>query len=536
MNKEFIITLPKAETNEDITTKRSLLIIGANGSGKTRLGTWIDLNSPQSAKVHRISAQKSLAMPDNTTPMSIDRAEKDLLYGYADANGTLFNYKSGHKWHGKPAISPLDDYNKLMVYLFSDNIEETAKYVTTAKKTTERVEPPVTKLDLVKKIWETILPHRELIVGGLRLQTTIKGQENATYNSSEMSDGERVIFYLIGQCLAAPEDGIIIIDEPEIHLHKSVQAPLWQEIEKLRPDCLFIYMTHDVDFAASLQDVQKIWLKSFNGTTWEWETISEVEGLPETLLIEILGSRKSVIFVEGDIGSYDVALYTALLQEFLVIPRGSCTQVIQSVKALRNNPQLHHLEIYGLIDRDRRVQKEIDALEIDNIYTLEVAEVENLFCTQEILSHVSNKLERLPENDFQTIQTFIFNKLQSEIETQVSLKVASEIKHKLNYFNEKISGKDKLQNTLSSLFSSIDVPTIYDDAYNSFLNLINEKNYKELLKIYNRKTLASQISPSLGLGKNELTELILRLVKNKENKLIRECLKPYFGKFAQFMD
>ena len=270
MDKEFTITLPKAGTNEDITTKHSLLIIGANGSGKTRLGTLIDLNSPQSAKVHRISAQKSLAMPDNTTPMSIDRAEKDLLYGSADANGALFNYKSGHKWHGRPAISPLDDYNKLMVYLFSDNIEETTKYVTTAKTTTERVEPPITKLDLVKKIWEIILPHRELIVGGLRLQTTIKGQENATYNSSEMSDGERVIFYLIGQCLAAPENGIIIIDEPEIHLHKSVQAPLWQEIEKLRPDCLFIYMTHDVDFAASLQDVQKIWLKSFNGATWEW--------------------------------------------------------------------------------------------------------------------------------------------------------------------------------------------------------------------------------------------------------------------------
>lgn len=72
-----------------------------------------------------------------------------------------------------------------------------------------------------------------------------------------MSDGERVIFYLIGQCLAAPENGIIVIDEPELHLHKSIQIPLWSEIEKLRNDCLFVYLTHDVDFASAKENSKK---------------------------------------------------------------------------------------------------------------------------------------------------------------------------------------------------------------------------------------------------------------------------------------
>ena len=89
-------------------------------------------------------------------------------------------------------------------------------------------------MDLVKKLWEKTLPHRELIIGGLRIQTCVRGHADKIYNSSEMSDGERVIFYLIGQCLAVPENGIIVIDEPELHLHKSVQIPLWNDIEKLR--------------------------------------------------------------------------------------------------------------------------------------------------------------------------------------------------------------------------------------------------------------------------------------------------------------
>ena len=110
-----------------------------------------------------------------------------------------------------------------MVYLFSDETEENARFKADCVKTAGRVEPPRTKIDQVKDVWEKVLPHRELIIGGLRIETRVRGDQDAVYNSSEMSDGERVIFYLIGQCLAAPREGIIIIDEPELHLHKSLQ-------------------------------------------------------------------------------------------------------------------------------------------------------------------------------------------------------------------------------------------------------------------------------------------------------------------------
>ena len=151
-----------------------------------------------------------------------------------------------------------------------------------------------------------------------------------------------------------PANGIIVIDEPELHLHKSVQTPLWSEVEKLRSDCLFVYLTHDVDFAAAQEGAQRVWLKSFDGNSWDWELIQDDHHLPDELLIEVLGSRKPVVFVEGENGSDDVSLYREVLPGFLVIPRGSCSQVILSTKALRANRQLHHLAVYGLIDRDRR--------------------------------------------------------------------------------------------------------------------------------------------------------------------------------------
>jgi hypothetical protein len=448
MDQKRIISLPKENGNtEQIETQQSLLFIGANGSGKTRLGTWIEIDSPHKDLVHRISAQKSLAMPDSTTPISIELAKEKLLFGNA---GWDHQHKF-HKWSKKPATTMLNDFDKLLVYLFSDETEENAKFKARCKSSSDKIAPPVTKIDLVKDVWERILPHRELVVGGLRIQTKIKGSADKIYNSSDMSDGERVIFYLLGQCLAAPTDGIIVIDEPEIHLHKSVQTPLWREIERLRPDCLFVYMTHDVDFAVSLSESKKIWLKSYDGQQWEWEEVEEVDDLPETLLVEVLGSRKPVVFVEGENGSYDTSLYRAILPDYLVIPSGSCTQVIQAVKALRASNQLHHLSIYGIIDRDRRVQGELQSLEQSGVFALEVAEVENLFCVPEILSIVSLQLARDPSEDLKKISKFIFSKMQSEIEAQISLRAASEIKYKLNLFDEKAKGVQGLEAALSTL-------------------------------------------------------------------------------------
>lgn len=144
ITEERILSLPTINSEtKNIKTSQSILLVGANGSGKTRLGTWIEMQSTQSKLVHRISAQKSLAMPDSTTPVSIELAEKDLLFGYADAqSGNEHVYKDGSRWNSKPAISMLNDFQKLMVYLFSDETEENAKYKAQQKLNSIRIEPP----------------------------------------------------------------------------------------------------------------------------------------------------------------------------------------------------------------------------------------------------------------------------------------------------------------------------------------------------------------------------------------------------------
>ena len=61
---------------------------------------------------------------------------------------------------------------------------------------------------------------------------------------------------------------------------------------------------------------------------------------------------------------------------------------------MRSEPQLHHLDCFGLIDRDYRTDDEIRALEQDKVFVIGVAEVENLFCTDGILRIINQQLCR----------------------------------------------------------------------------------------------------------------------------------------------
>ncbi|MGA7327022.1 MAG: AAA family ATPase [Rhodomicrobium sp.] len=96
-----------------------------------------------------------------------------------------------------------------------------------------------TKLERLAEIWQRLLPHRELQVTGDNIEVSILG-DDAKYPASQMSDGERSIFYMIGQALVAAEDSVLIIDEPELHVHRPIMSKLWDQLEAARSDIVVL--------------------------------------------------------------------------------------------------------------------------------------------------------------------------------------------------------------------------------------------------------------------------------------------------------
>jgi hypothetical protein len=64
---------------------------------------------------------------------------------------------------------------------------------------------------------------------------------------------------------------------------------------------------------------------------------------------------------------------------------------------------------------------------------------------------------------------------------------------------------------------------------------LQNKNYENLLSLFNRKSLSSQVSNAIGLSNGSLPETIVRLAKGDGKEQITNALKPYFGNFQQHM-
>ena len=295
------------------------VLIGANGSGKTRLGIWLEENNHNQLPVHRISAQKALSIPEYAPLMNAEQAEKNLLLGRADQHASIGN-KRGSRWNNEPATFLLSDYDKVLSLLFARTAERDHQHTTATRQKQLYVPVPDSPIDSIAKVWGDLMPHRSVTLHDGKVVVD-KGTP-LEYHGKDMSDGERVTLYLLGQCLCAPENSVLIVDEPELHLHKSLMDKLWNKVEELCPNKTLVYITHDLDFAASRAGATKLWVQSYAASAWCWEEVPSDEVLPEALVLELIGNRKPVLFCEGERGGLDHTIYQLCYPHLHVVPRG----------------------------------------------------------------------------------------------------------------------------------------------------------------------------------------------------------------------
>jgi ABC-type dipeptide/oligopeptide/nickel transport system ATPase component len=393
---EFNIPSPTGVTPISIEAGSSAFFVGANGSGKTRLAVTIE--GVRDLNLHRISAHRVLSLNPSVPKTSEQLAWAALRTGLQSLDAHA-SHRTGSRWQNKAAVSLLNDYDYLLQVLFADQANISLR---THRRARAGDTGPfdITKFERLNEIWKTVLPHRALNVTGDDITVSIPGSE-VKYSASEMSDGERAVFYLIGQTLAAADNSLLIFDEPELHVHRSIMSKLWDELEAARSDCAFVFITHDLEFAAARSGTKYV-VREYNGQNWVIDPVPVQSGFNDELTTLILGSRRPVLFVESVDGKFDVALYRCCYPEFTVIPRGSCTEVIHSVVTLRRNQELTRLRCYGLVDADGHELEEIARMQERGVSVLPVSEIENLILLPSVSraiaqheGHVGNELEAM---------------------------------------------------------------------------------------------------------------------------------------------
>ena len=530
---DFTYFLPDENGNktEHGTTSNAVIIIGANGSGKSKLGAWIEQNDFEN--VHRIGAQRNLNFNENIPLKSYSQAEDKVFYGISE-NNSSFKQQKGTRWNFGQSYTTtmMNDFEDVLAALIALTNMQNTEFVDACKKCElehrEKPHTPTTAIDQLMEIWDIILPERKLKYSDGKFFAVFSFNDNTTeYSSNQMSDGERAVLYLVAQVLCVPANKTLIIDEPEIHLHRSIMNRLWSALESYRQDCLFIYITHDTQFAAAHGQSDKVWIKEFDGTHWKLEIIDDHE-LPEELLFDILGSRKNVLFVEGERNSYDTQLYSILYPSYYVIACGSCTQVISRTKAFRNSPSLHHCQVFGIIDRDYRSDYEIAQYKDDGIYALKVAEVENLFLVEELIRLIADHLGQSPDESFAQIRKYVIHtRFAHQIDQQIRQSVVAHLKYQLTAIELSRRNDDEAKNSLNIALKNIDYEKTKAEEKEKFRGALCEEDYAKVLSVFNEKGLTSSIGHFLGLVDKEYCKSILALLNGKMRHEISDAISTY---------
>ena len=516
------ILLPPKKNNErqEITAgNRQITIIGANGSGKTRFTE--RLIKDLSGKAFRVSIINAIY---ETREIDSLQGSIDMLYKNATERSNLLRNDN------------VTQAERLMTLLFQEEMLNLISH-----KMMLAHEPhaklPTTKLDKVIEVWQEVFPGSKILIEGGKLLISRETNKDC-YSSVRLSTGERAVMYYVGAVLSAMEDAIIFVDNPGIFLHQSIMKPLWDRIEQLRPDCTFIYTTHDLDFASSRTDNAVVWVREYDAetSTWDYDILPDHAELSDDIYLTIIGARKPVLFIEGDgVHSIDSKLYPLIFPQYTVKPLGSCNKVIEATRAFNDLTTFHKMDSYGIVDRDRRDEGEVKYLRTKKILVPNVAEIENILMLEEVIRTVASRHRKDEDKVFTKVKATILDLFKQEVRQQALMHTRHRVKRTLEYrVDGRFTNINSLEDHINDLVKEINPRGMYEAFCREFHGYVNTGDYQNVLRVFNRKSMipSSNVSGLCGLSnKDAYIHTIIKILKQngRDAQRIRNAVIKCFG-------
>ena len=377
------ITIPTGTTSIVVSlseAQNALFVLGANGKGKSALLTMLGLHHHQLAQ--KVAAHRQTWFNSGRLNLTSEAYQQNAQHIKNADRQTASRYKGNY-------VSTRPDRALFSLLRETRRIEHE---VTTRLKTGsvdsahQYLRDNPDPIDVINGLFRNtsmdvkieLDPQEPDALVARRIAT------NQTYGIEQLSDGERSALLLASEVLTAPKGTLLLLDEPERHLHRSIISPLLSGLFAQRSDCNFVISTHDLLLPHDCGPTPVLVLRSCtftgdNPATWDADLLTAEAGIDDELKAAIWGSRRTILCVEGTHTSRDKPLYEALFPNVTIRPTGNCNEVIRFVREAAAAESLHWLNVYGLIDGDRRTDTERDTYRCEQIYTLSKYAVESLY-------------------------------------------------------------------------------------------------------------------------------------------------------------
>lgn len=371
------------------SVKRITVLLGANGSGKSRTLRWLAQHFRDATNTIYIEGGRTVSLDERETP------QEQIKFQSSDA---------------------VDKY-----YVQHKKISLTKRLRALFKVIRRRME--LRRIDHSRAVgaWQASggtgvcprleeLPDEKLV----RLFNEAFSEVNlesdggkfrcrrgtTTYAVKDLSDGERQSLALIADIAVLSEhSSLVLVDEPELNLNALLACRLWEIIERERTDLRFIYATHLLSFVIRPTVETAITL---GGPSRVPTVLNDVASIDPDELKPFLGtipaivSSSQTLLVEGHANSIDTALYRWILgtRDLVIVPFQDCQQIVSAVRAEGVWRRIAAaVKIAGVIDRDFRSDEQLASFARDKISILDLHEIESYLCIPTAVMHVAEAID-----------------------------------------------------------------------------------------------------------------------------------------------
>ena len=468
----------------DVETSSNVVIIaGANGSGKTRLkealvSTFRSPNNPLASLSISATRDKEEAAWEGRSfdvtvgqPCSIRLDYLSTRTGTQAYTGTIIQIDSDR------AVQPVkfelislatvdpDDEDVNYNYYLNPFINRWQQLVNKIYKKAANRDQKIAKftkenpdqlgIEALKKFPDSFLPYQEIFTQLLPDKTLepidpksprefhyrVTGSDPMPFTSLSSSEQEvvRVAFDLVWKRIT---HSIILVDEPELHLHPTLAFRLIETLKEFGGGTnQLILFTHSADLISTYYSSGNVFFIDFSQDTEnQAHRLSDLATAHSAIAraaganLGLFAVGKRLVFVEGKDASVDRLVYHKVAQsafpDAYMMPIGS----VENIVALRTvvdelTSAIFGIDFFLIRDRDGLSEEIINALEKNGRFRcLPRRHIENYLLDPEVLSEVANAFY-LPQEqrDVSRIQEFLRGIASSSIMPSVLWNVREHI-------------------------------------------------------------------------------------------------------------
>jgi ABC-type Mn2+/Zn2+ transport system ATPase subunit len=513
-----------------VSSAAPLFVVGPNGAGKSGLiSSLYRLNATYSV---RISAHRQTWMESNAVPFSPQDkiSNEQSIRGQDTQPHARWKEWNPNVRSGLVIADIIEADNKLSRELAdayrSGNLAEAAKLAAKPQPLAE-----ITELFAGSGI------SIKLAIGENSTITASKN-DGTPYSIARLSDGERAALLIAGTILTAKKGALILVDEPERHLHASIVTPLLLQLFGKRPDCSFVVSTHELSLPVGVPLAKTVLVRDSKTTggdvdAWDLDLLQPGVEIDDATKQAIIGSRRKMLFIEGTSASLDKPLYELLFPGISIFPRESCRDVEHAVISVRDAAAVTWVQAFGIVDQDQISPTQRTALIANGIYPLSVYSVESLYYGPTIIAGVARRQSTIvggdPADMIQAANTNLLAAIASEVDRLAARMTEQAVKDKIGLQMPDWKAVQRGQN----VNITVDADAMYQAEKAQLNSWIAAEDVEKIVGRYpirESQALDGVVTALQFKNRSQYEAAVRKLVSDDQS--IRTTLIGYFGDLA----